>query len=321
MSSADSVTKDLKVVNSYIKAVTMNSIPEIPVISQHLIGSGGKRIRPYLVIMSSRMFNVPKKDYVKVAAAVELYHSASLLHDDVVDNAKQRRGIPSANHVWGNKNSVLVGDFLLARTSSIIANMRNHDLLELFVDVLGHMAEGELIQMQLSHKPDLTEDDYFSIVKKKTAHLISASCESGAIVGNAGQQFRKVLRRYGLLIGMAFQLIDDNIDYTSMSKVSGKDKWADIKEGKVTLPMTVALLRATNKEKAFLKRVIIEKKGKFEDYPKVHEIIKKYKGFDYTKNKAEDFADKALQYLNTLPPSLELDEMRKFTHSVVDRKY
>ncbi len=315
---ADSITNDLDAVNRYIKKLTSHNLSAITQISRHLINSGGKRIRPYLVILTSRMFNVPEEIYVKIAAAIEMYHSASLLHDDVVDNARHRRGNPSANHIWGNKSSVLVGDFLFASSSSIIADAKNNDLLKLFTRVLSLMAEGELVQLKLSRDVRLSQRDYYTIIKKKTAYLISASCESGAIMGRSSGTARLKLRQYGLLLGIAFQLIDDNIDYTSAGRLSGKDKGVDLKEGKITMPMIVALANANRREKAVLKRALSGDNG--DRFDSVYGIIEKYRGFEYTKKKAKVFAQNALRLLDGLPQSAELDELKKFTLAVVERK-
>jgi octaprenyl-diphosphate synthase len=320
MNIKDSISNDLDTVNGYIKKLTSHSIPAITEISQHLIASGGKRIRPYLVILSSRIFRVPAEKYTKIAAAMEIYHTATLLHDDVVDNAKHRRGTPSANDIWGNKSSILVGDFLLASSSSIIADMENQGLLKLFIRVLGLMAEGELVQLKLSRDIRLSQKDYYTIIKKKTAYLISAACESGSIMGKATEGQRLKMRQYGLLIGIAFQLIDDNIDYISSGKLSGKDKGVDLKEGKVTLPMIVALSNADRKEKALLKTALSSSKGDGDLFRKVYRIVEKNHGFEYTKKKAEGFANRALRLLDGLPQSLELEELRKFTQTVAERK-
>ncbi|MGC8685000.1 MAG: polyprenyl synthetase family protein [bacterium] len=320
MNIKEFIKEELEEVDKYIKRLTNSNISEISAISRHLISSGGKRIRPYLVILSSMIFNVPRKQYIKIASAIELYHSATLLHDDVVDNAKRRRGTPSANDIWGNKNSILVGDFLLANSSAIIASMENQALLNLFIRVLTLMAEGELVQLRLSRDIKLTQKDYYTIIKKKTAYLISASCESGPIMANASQTERFRMRQYGLLIGIAFQLIDDNIDYMSSGKVSGKDKGVDLKEGKVTLPMIVALSNANKKEKAILKRALKSYNGDNALFNDVYAIIEKYRGFEYTKKRAEMFANKALGLLEGLPPSSELEELKRFTQTITERK-
>jgi octaprenyl-diphosphate synthase len=314
------ITHELDAVNRYIKNLTNSNISEISEISRHLISSGGKRIRPYLVILSSRMFNVPREKYIKIASAIELYHSATLLHDDVVDNAKKRRGTPSANDIWGNKNSILVGDFLLASSSAIIADMGNQDLLKLFIRVLSLMAEGEIVQLHLSRNASLTQRDYYTIIKKKTAYLISAACESGPIMGMASSEERFRMRQYGLLIGIAFQLIDDNIDYISSSQLSGKERGVDLKEGKVTLPVIVALSNANKQERAILKRALKSYNGDKELFNEVYTIIEKYHGFEYTKKKAELFANKALKLLDGLPPSSELEELKNFTLTVPERQ-
>lgn len=320
MGIKDSVSRDLDAVNRYINKHIEHKIPPITHIGRHLIGSGGKRIRPYLVIMTSRIFNVPANDYVRVAAAIEMYHSASLLHDDVVDNASQRRGNPSANNIWGNKSSVLVGDFLLASSSSIITGMKDNDLLALFIKVLSLMAEGELVQLGMSRDIRLTQKDYYTIIKKKTAYLFSLSCESGAIMGKVPDIVRYRMRQFGLLLGIAFQLIDDNIDYTSSARLSGKKRGVDLKEGKITLPMIIAISNAGKKEKNVLKESLSGNAGDGDSFKKAYRIIEKYRGFEYTKKRAENFAHKAFGLLDGMPSSPELEELKKFTVAVVERK-
>ncbi len=320
MDIKDSLSHNLDSVDRYIRRLTTHSIPAISEISQHLIASGGKRVRPYLVILSSRIFRVPSPVYTRIAAAIELYHTATLLHDDVVDNAKHRRGTPSANDIWGNKSSILVGDFLLASSSSIIAGMGSQELLGLFIRVLGLMAEGELVQLRLSRDPGLSPEDYYTIIKKKTAYLISAACESGPIMGKAPRLQQSRMRQFGLLIGIAFQLIDDNIDYLSPGTTSGKDKGVDLKEGKVTLPLIVALSNAGAKDRAVLKAALKGGPGDGDVFRRVHDIIEKNHGFEYTKKKAADFAHRAVRLLDGLPRSPELEELKKFTLNVTERK-
>lgn len=215
----------------------------------HVLGSGGKRFRPALTLLSGELCGYTGPRCVQVGAACELLHSATLLHDDVVDLAEVRRGQAAANVVWGNRRAVLGGDFLYARASSMVVEDGDHDVLQVFADAIRSMAEGELLQLERSFDASITERNYYSVIERKSAVLLSAACETGAIVAGVTRGERRRVRDFGRELGIAFQLRDDALDYEAREAALGKRPCADLREGKVTLPLLLALKRCSPAER------------------------------------------------------------------------
>jgi octaprenyl-diphosphate synthase len=222
----------------------------------HVLGSGGKRIRPLLLLLSSELSGYTGPRRVQVAAAVELLHTATLLHDDVVDLSELRRGRPSANAIWGNRRAVLAGDFFYARASSMIVEDGDLDILWIFADTIRRMAEGELLQLERSFDPTVTEAHYFAVIERKSAVLLSAACEAGAILGGVTRGERRRMAEFGRELGLAFQLRDDALDYEAGEAELGKRPHTDLREGKVTLPLLLALKRCTPAEREAVAEVL-----------------------------------------------------------------
>jgi len=221
----------------------------VAAIGQHVLSSGGKRIRPVLLFLSAELCGYTGPRRVQVAAAVELLHTATLLHDDVVDLSQLRRGRPSANAVWGNRRAVLVGDFFYAEASSMIVEDGDPDILWVFADTIRQMAEGELLQLQRSFDPSVTEAHYYRVIDRKSAALLSAACEAGSILGGVTRAERRRLAEFGRELGLAFQLRDDALDYEAGEAALGKSRYADLREGKVTLPVLLAQKRCSHAER------------------------------------------------------------------------
>jgi octaprenyl-diphosphate synthase len=215
----------------------------------HVLDAGGKRIRPALLLLCAELCGYDGPRCFQVAAAVELLHTATLLHDDVVDLSELRRGRPSANAIWGNRRAVLAGDFMYARASAMIVEDGDLDILWIFADTIRSMAEGELLQLERSFDASVTEADYFQVIERKSAVLLSAACESGGIVAGVTRAERRRLADFGRELGLAFQLRDDALDYEAAEAELGKRRYADLREGKVTLPLLLALNRATPAER------------------------------------------------------------------------
>jgi octaprenyl-diphosphate synthase len=215
----------------------------------HVLESGGKRLRPALLLLAGELCGYTGPRCVQVAAAVELLHTATLLHDDVVDLSELRRGRPSANAVWGNRRAILAGDFFYARASSMIVEDGDLDILWIFADTIRSMAEGELLQLERSFDATVTEAHYFSVIERKSAVLLAAACEAGAILGGVTRAERRKLAEFGREVGLAFQLRDDALDYEAGEAALGKRPHTDIREGKVTLPLLLALKRCTPAER------------------------------------------------------------------------
>lgn len=221
----------------------------IGTIGEHVLSSGGKRMRPALLFLAAELCGYTGPRRVQVAAAVELLHTASLLHDDVVDLGEVRRGRPSANAIWGNSRAVLVGDFCLARASSMIVEDGDLDILWIFANTIRLMSEGELLQMEHSFDASVTEAHYYAVIDRKSATLLSAASEAGAILGGVTRPERRRLAEFGREMGLAFQLRDDALDYSADEEVLGKQPYSDLREGKVTLPLLLALKRCRSSER------------------------------------------------------------------------
>ena len=278
--------------------------PLVAAIGDHILGAGGKRIRPALLFFAAELCGYTGPRRVQIAAAIELLHNATLLHDDVVDGAHLRRGREAANARWGNRRAVLVGDFLYARASAMVVEDGNLEILQVFASTIRRMAEGELLQLQESFDPELTEQRYYRVIERKSASLIGAACEAGAILGEVTRAERRRLADFGRELGLAFQLRDDALDYDTAEAQLGKPRYADLREGKVTLPLLLALKRANPAERAFVTRWLKEASelaaargdgrvpdGQLEDgLERVAELVDRHHGVRDTLRRAEHHA-------------------------------
>jgi octaprenyl-diphosphate synthase len=289
----ESVRQDLSEIEA---ALTENLKPYLPMVShvaKYIMFSGGKRIRPLLMILSARLCGY-NGNYDKTLSVVfEYLHAATLLHDDVVDDADVRRGNPVAHSIWGTPATVLVGDFLLARSITIAAETDSVPIIDVLADTTAQMSEGEI--HQLLHKGDLSvsETDYMEVISRKTAYLIRAACQVGALLAEAQEEQVQALAEYGYQLGIAFQMADDVLDYTADTKVIGKPVGTDLKEGKLTMPIIYALNRATGEDRRRLEIIIQDPDIKEEDFEAVLELIKKYDGVEYTRERAQEHIEKA----------------------------
>ena len=286
--------KDLSLINSIIIDKLDSNVPLVQEIASHLILSGGKRLRPLLTACCFQMCKDDKNNeskYIGLAAAVEFIHAATLLHDDVIDKSMNRRGSLSANEVWGNKTSVLVGDFLFSRAFQLMAKYGSISVLKILSDTSVVISEGEILEIQNDKDPAINEDIYFKIINGKTASLFSAACQVGAMCGKNNQEKIDTLKSFGTNFGMSFQLIDDAIDYSSSTEMLGKNVGDDFKEGKVTLPIILAYLRSNDYEKEFWKKTIKQLDQNKNDFSKAIEIINKYKCIEDTIERAKHFAN------------------------------
>ena len=297
---------DLESINSLILEKIDSKIPLIQEIASHLILSGGKRLRP---LLTSCCYNLCKKkdnkdkNYLGLAAAVEFIHAATLLHDDVIDESKKRRGSLTANEIWGNKTSVLVGDFLFSRAFQLMAKYGNTEILKVLADTSVIISEGEILELSNDKNPAINENIYFDVIDGKTASLFSASCKIGAMSANTTIEKIEALKSFGTNFGMSFQLIDDAIDYSSSSNNLGKNIGDDFKQGKVTLPIILAYLRSNNNEKEFWKKTIENLHQDQNDFKKAISIIKKYDCIKDTIERAKHFANIAKDSLGAFNES------------------
>ena len=294
--------KDISSINAIIIEKLDSEVPLIQEIASHLILSGGKKLRPLLTSCCFQMCNNQtnnERKHIGLAAAVEFIHAATLLHDDVVDESKNRRGSLTANEVWGNKTSVLVGDFLFSRAFQLMAKYGNISILKLLSDTSVIISEGEMLELVNDKNPKISEDIYLEVINRKTASLFSASCQVGAMSAIANQEKINALRSFGTNFGMCFQLIDDAIDYSSSTRALGKNIGDDFKEGKVTLPIILAYLRSNNNEKKFWKKTIVDLNQDKYDFEKAMKIMNKYNCIEDTISRAKHFANIATDSLGT----------------------
>jgi octaprenyl-diphosphate synthase len=297
------IADDLAKLESTIQQLITTKIGFIKEIVNHIIRSGGKRVRPILIILTARLCGYKDEKHIPYAAIVEFIHTATLLHDDVVDNAQTRRGSSTANTVWGNEPSVLVGDFLFSKSFELMTHNGNEEILRIMSEATTALAEGEILELLKTCDADTTEEEYLEIINNKTASLFSAACEVGAILGKVDQKKRLALKDFGYNLGMAFQLTDDVLDYVSYDAVLGKRVGTDLKEGKVTLPLIHALKSSTEKEKTYINNVLNKAKVTAKDFERVSKIIRKYGGVEYSVNTTRQFIDNAKGNLRSFRPS------------------
>ena len=314
--------EDLELTNALILEKLDSNVPIIHKIASYLILSGGKRLRPLLTSCCYYLIeekNKNNKNYIGLAAAIEFIHAATLLHDDVLDESKQRRGNLSANEIWGNKTSVLVGDFLFSRAFQLMTKYGNLEILKVLSDTSVIISEGEMLE--LSNDKDLTinEDIYFQVINGKTASLFSAACKVGGISSGANEKQIECLKSFGTNFGMSFQLIDDAIDYSSTNESLGKNIGDDFKEGKITLPIILAFIRSNDQEKKFWNKTIINLKQKRGDLDQAINIMKKYDCITDTIKRARHFANVAIDNLEIFKENKYKNSLINLIHSSLNR--
>ena len=299
----DLVANDMQRVNELILSKTGSDVKLIPEVAEHLIESGGKRLRPMLTLASARMFDYQGDGHVRLAASVEFMHTATLLHDDVVDESDMRRGKASARMVWGNEASVLVGDFLLGQAFKMMVEVGSLPALEVLADAAAVIAEGEVMQLVTTQNTATTEDEYLAVIQAKTAALFSAAAEVGPTIADRGRSERAAFRSFGTNLGLAFQLIDDALDYGGNSAELGKKVGDDFREGKITLPVVLAYRRGSDVDRAFWDRVIVEGAVESEDLEAAVALMHRYGAIEDTIERARHFGDVARDALAPFPAS------------------
>lgn len=290
-------------------------------IGAHIMNSGGKRIRPQLAIISARIGGYTGWDAVRLSSAIECIHTATLLHDDVVDKADTRRGRPSANSVWSNEMCVLGGDFILAKAFSTLTSMGNIRILEVVSKATERLSEGELFQMMNIGNMELSEDDYMNIIIDKTAVLMEAACRGGAILGKLPHELEEALAKFGFSLGIAFQMTDDIIDYRSDRAVMGKNPGKDLEEGKLTLPLIVALKRCNASERDKVGQIVQQRSQEEIDLAWIKDFIDRYGGIEETLERSRCHLQKAVSYLDIFPDSEEKSALIRLADKVLHRTY
>ncbi|HEX4750549.1 MAG TPA: polyprenyl synthetase family protein [Bryobacteraceae bacterium] len=297
------VEADLREVEREISVESIASVEAITTINQYLQAGGGKRLRPVLLLLCNRLFGPATDCARRLGAVVEMIHTATLVHDDVIDVAKTRRGRLSTNVVWGNHTSVLAGDWLYMQAFEVALRERNFHILDLLIGLTQMMVEGELLQLERLHRMDITEADYMELIDRKTASLFSACASLGAVAAGADDATESRLGEFAWNLGMAFQLVDDILDYTSTEKILGKPSGNDLREGKVTLPMIYALESATAEERTAVETVICEGSYEHITFMRVLQMLETHGAVARAYERAHAFTEKARTTLLTFPGS------------------
>jgi octaprenyl-diphosphate synthase len=301
-SAAELTDAEMLRVDDVIREQLASRVALINQISQYIVNAGGKRIRPRLVLMFAEALGFSGPERHQLAAIVEFIHTATLLHDDVVDESAMRRGRATANSMFGNAASVLVGDFLYSRAFQMMVSVNSMRVLQVLADATNVIAEGEVLQLMNMHDPDLAVDDYLQVIRFKTAKLFEASARLGAVLAGASPVLEEACADYGRSLGTAFQLVDDLLDYEGNSKELGKNVGDDLREGKPTLPLLLAMERASDAERILIRQAI--EQGELHRLPEVLEIVRRTGALDATRAAAQAEADKARNaVLAHLPPS------------------
>ncbi|MDI6687470.1 MAG: polyprenyl synthetase family protein [Desulfobacterales bacterium] len=281
-------------------ALKQNLKPYLDLVSQvasHILFAGGKRLRPLLMVLSARICGYDSNFDKTFSIMFEYLHAATLLHDDLVDEATLRRGKLAAHSIWGNSIAVLVGDFLLARALSIAADTGRLNVIKIVSEITENMSQGEIHQLMRKGQPDLSEKEYMEIIQNKTAVLFRGACQASAVIADAPEKEEKAISIYGFNLGIAFQMIDDLLDYTSDAGILGKKAGADLEEGKLTLPLIYALKQADSKDRATMESIIKNKDFSAGEFKTLLELLHKYKGLKYTKELAAKHIAKAKKAL------------------------
>jgi len=316
---SDLVAGDMERVDAIIAKRMQSPVGMIPDLAAHLVDAGGKRLRPMLTVAAARLCGYDGAHHLKLAATVEFIHTATLLHDDVVDGSDLRRGKAAANLVWGNSASVLVGDFLFARAFNLMVETESLRVLEILSNASSVIAEGEVRQLSALNDIETSVDDYMTIIEAKTAALFSAATQVGAVIADAGPVREQALERFGLELGLAFQLVDDALDYGGKSSNLGKAVGDDFREGKVTLPVALAIQHADEDERAFWTRVISDVRQQPGDFETALELITKHGALESALRTARHHADAAKSALADLPDSDLTQALTDLCDFVVER--
>ncbi len=312
------IQEELKEFNEFFNSIFKSNIPLLDRILKYVVKTKGKQLRPLFVILSAAMFGKVNHKTYRSAAMIELLHSATLVHDDVVDDSLKRRGLFSINALWKNKIAVLIGDFLLSRGLLLAVEYKDYDTLEVTSKAVKLMSEGELLQIEKARSLDIKEEVYFDIIRMKTASLIASSCGVGATSVNLSEEKVENVRLLGEKIGIAFQIKDDLLDFSDNN--IGKPKGGDIKEKKLTLPLIYALNSANSKEKKRIINSISKSKNHKKTYVEAVKFIEKYKGFEYASDQMFRYKNEAIEMLNTFPISIYRTSFASLIDYVIDRK-
>lgn len=293
--------RDMQAVDQLISTSLRSDVALVSQVSQYIVMSGGKRLRPVIVLLAARAFGYQGEQHVRAAAIIEFIHTATLLHDDVVDSSSRRRGQDSANAVFGNQASVLVGDFLYSRAFQMMVDMDSMRIMQILADATNTIAAGEVMQLMNVHDPDTSEEDYRQVIYRKTARLFEAGAQIAAVLGGRSGADEAAMMRYGQHLGTAFQLVDDALDFNASAEELGKNLGDDLAEGKTTLPLIYAMENGNANDKALIREAILE--GGLEHLDAITAIIESTGALQYTARCAREAADLAIDALSDMPES------------------
>lgn len=313
------VSTDMEAVNRLIRERLASDVVLINQISEHIIAAGGKRLRPMLVLLAARALGYHGNDHLQMAAIIEFIHTSTLLHDDVVDESDLRRGRKTANALWGNAASVLVGDFLYSRSFQLMVELDRMPVMRILANTTNAIAEGEVLQLLHVHNPDTDEAAYLRVIERKTAVLFAAATRLGALLAGATDAQQAAMERFGLALGYAFQIADDVLDYTADASTLGKNLGDDLAEGKATLPLIHALGRVDAASRARMAKAI--EQGDTGALPEIVDAIRASGSLEYSQRIARTYADEAIAALDALPESPQLAALRGLAMYSVEREY
>lgn len=313
------VSAEMALVDREIQTRLQSDVALINQLGAYIINSGGKRLRPIIVLLAARAFNYKGPHHITLATVIEFIHTATLLHDDVVDGSEMRRGQSSANVLWGNEASVLVGDFLYSRAFEMMVEVRDMHIMEILANTTNTIAEGEVMQLMNCHDPDTTEERYIEVIQSKTAKLFAAAACLGPVLAGETRALEETMASYGMHLGTAFQLIDDTLDYVQDNEDLGKNTGDDLAEGKPTLPLIHALNNGNDHQRALIRRAI--KEGGRDQIEDVLVVIESTNSIAYTVQRAETEAQLAREVIAVLPESPYKSILIELTYFSVNRSY
>ena len=312
------ISDEMALVNSFIETNLTSDVPLINQLGQYIVNSGGKRLRPALVILSSKVLQYEGNKHINLAAIIELIHTATLLHDDVVDASLLRRGHQTANQRWGNEASVLVGDFVYSRAFQMMVDINSLDIMKILSEATNTIAEGEVQQLIYRHKPETSEENYLNVVRNKTAKLFEAAARLGAVISKKTTREENAMANYGRHLGTAFQLIDDVLDYSTSEVELGKSIGDDLSQGNPTLPLLYAIWNSKKDEAKIIRESILN--GDLTNIELIKDVIDKTGAITYTKKIAKQESELAMNSLDKLPSSKYLDALYMLAKFSVDRQ-
>ena len=314
-----SFEEQLKQVDNHIKIKLSSHVDLVGEMASHLMKTGGKRLRPLLTVCSSEMFGYKGNRHINLAACVELIHNATLLHDDVIDNSNSRRGFQTTNAIWGNKSSILAGDYLLSRCFEMMVNDGSEEVLKILSSVSSEIAQGEIMQLQFEKQVDMVEKNYLDIISAKTASLFGASMRVGGCINNRSKKEKEALESYGRNLGICFQITDDILDYFSREKIFGKKIGNDFKEGKITLPIILLFQKSNSTEREMLNKFFAQNERSNQDFDQTLNLIKKYEIINICKKRADYFSNVASDSLSIFEKNFIVEKLQELSFYIVNR--